>query len=183
MARKSKGSQRSAVIKGAARHLQRASGAAVNLLCQVVKETQSIDESSLAELLNEFVSERMRLAKEFWSTAKRLKPETPADHIAIIGRAYYAMYHAARAVVFAHKRTDVDKHEELPGHLPRGGFAKEGYWQDRLGYWRTVRNDLDYSPWPNQEVGVESLAKQVLKEAHLFILECEVYLKGRVRNA
>ncbi|MFQ6062890.1 MAG: hypothetical protein ACE5J9_06915 [Methanosarcinales archaeon] len=50
---------------------------------------------------------------EYWFNLAKTLLSNNTSVRNVIGRAYYGMYHAARAAVYIHKRLDVTEHREL----------------------------------------------------------------------
>jgi len=96
----------------------------------------------------------------------------------VVSRSYYAMYQAARRLVFAISRRDVDDHRDLPKHLPEN-FPNRQHWQGRLKFWRVKRNKVDYSPYPPEGDDVTMLGESAAGEAAEFCAACRQYLNER----
>jgi uncharacterized protein (UPF0332 family) len=95
----------------------------------------------------------------------------------VIGRSYYAMYHAARSVVFLnHGGDDFQEHDRLPGHLPPD-FVERDNWENRLKNARYERNKADYEPYPKRERSLHSVAADILEDAENLTAECRLYLR------
>ena len=155
-----------------ARYLQRLSGSAIRAFEDVVREAAPLDQEKLASILGQVVRDRMTLAEDF------LKDAPGRGFRLAVSRSYYAMYHAARSVVFAQKRMDVDEHLKLPANLP-DDFPEREHWKDRLGFWRVKRDDADYSPYISVEDDPEALARDALRDAGAFLGACRQYLNER----
>ena len=72
--------------------------------------------------------------------------ERPEERLSAISRAYYAMYNAARALVFLRMGQDVSDHSKLPKHLPDDLHNRES-WREKLEKYRRYRNEADYDPF------------------------------------
>jgi len=126
------------------------------------------------ELINRLVSDRFAKAMDYLAFAQQLDANVPLNQPHIISRCYYAMYHAARAVVFHHRRSDVDDHESLAVAL--GGILGSE-WKIALDEWRKARNRLDYSPYLPDDLA--SQCRSCLDIAQGFLIEGKRYLTGR----
>ncbi len=69
--------------------------------------------ANLERIVEEFTIQRYNLAKSFHESAKAISLNADIDARNVISRNYYAMFHAARAVIFHFHRYDEEKHEEL----------------------------------------------------------------------
>jgi len=98
--------------------------------------------------------ERLRLADGLLSVGNRLLAWASSRQDifcarSAIARYYYAMFQAARAVVFIDVGgDDYNAHQELPKKLPNS-FPNRAYWVNELKNARLRRNDADYDPYPN----------------------------------
>lgn len=87
---------------------------------------------------------RHRLASHFLISANVLLKAKPARHRDSISRSYYALYHAARAVVYcSNKGDDHQEHDQLYRHLP-ADFPNTDGWKSELKEARLKRNEADY---------------------------------------
>ena len=69
------------------------------------------------ELINRLVSDRFAKAMDYLAFAQQLDASMTLNQPHIISRCYYAMYHAARALVLHVRRADLDDHDRLPAAL------------------------------------------------------------------
>ena len=126
------------------------------------------------ELVNRLVGDRFAKAMDYLTFAQQLDASVTLNQPHIISRCYYAMYHAARALVLHVRRADLDDHDRLPAAL--GQILGTDY-GDVLGQWREVRNQADYSPYAPAD-----LASQVVtavSDANLLLTACRDYLQNR----
>jgi len=126
------------------------------------------------ELVNRLVGDRFAKATDYLTFAQQLDASVTLNQPHIISRCYYAMYHAARALVLHVRRADLDDHDRLPAAL--GQILGTDY-GDVLGQWREVRNQADYSPYAPAD-----LASQVVtavSDANLLLTACRDYLQNR----
>src|SRR5688572_24304784 len=95
----------------------------------------------IEHLLREASSARFQLAKRFLHSARHLLGARPKLHRDAISRAYYAMYHAARAVAFlTNEGDDYEPHDKLASGLPKD-FPDMENWQNELKIARLLRNE------------------------------------------
>lgn len=93
-----------------------------------------------------------------------------------IGRYYYAMYHAARAVVFAcEEGDDFESHGNVPAHMPQD-FPERVARVQVLTDARLLRNEADYDPFPLADAKWESDARRLVADAAEFCRACDDYL-------
>jgi hypothetical protein len=69
------------------------------------------------ELVNRLVGDRFAKAMDYLAFAQQLDASMTLNQPHIISRCYYAMYHAARALVLHVRRADLDDHDRLPAAL------------------------------------------------------------------
>jgi uncharacterized protein (UPF0332 family) len=125
-------------------------------------------------LINQLVSDRFVKAMDYLTFAQQLDASMTLNQPHIIFRCYYAMYHAARALVLHVRRADLDDHDRLPAAL---GQVLGTDYGDVLGRWREMRNQTDYSPYAPTD-----LASQVVtavSDANLLLTTCRDYLQNR----
>lgn len=90
-----------------------------------------------------------------------------------ISRHYYAMYHAARAVVFAVTTgDDHERHSVLPRNLPVA-LANQSQRENELTAARLLRNEADYDPYPANESDWGQDARTLSVTAADFVQDCE----------
>jgi uncharacterized protein (UPF0332 family) len=92
----------------------------------------------------------------------------------VISRGYYAMHHAARAVVFATMRTDVTSHagviKAIEGIL---GEAASISLREQL----RARNSVEYEVYPHFDPIAR--ARHSLDTSAAFLDQCKAHLEGR----
>jgi uncharacterized protein (UPF0332 family) len=119
---------------------------------------------------------RLALAKRFLDYASGAMKLHPNASRLAIGRSYYAMYHAARAVVFFHfGGDDHQEHATLPAHLPPD-FPQVAIWQNALRLARLERNRVDYDPYPKSEKAYAATAQTTFGDCAAFLRESRKYL-------
>jgi len=113
-------------------------------------------------------------AQEYLAFAGQLDASATLNLPHSVSRCYYAMYHAARAVVLHVRRADPDDHERLPAALGQCLGLPYG---DLLGRWREARNQVDYSPYPPADLRQQALA--AVSDAELLLAACREGLRKR----
>jgi uncharacterized protein (UPF0332 family) len=140
---------------------------------------QELFRCSIRELRLRVVKDRIGLAMQCLTAAKRAIKHRPISYRLVIGRSYYAMYHAARAVVFlSHGGDDHEAHDKLPGQLPND-FADRANWENILKSARLDRNRADYDPYPKKDAAFRQAAFETCRAAQDLIQECRSYLRTR----
>ena len=127
----------------------------------------------LAQLLQQVVIDRLLLAGEHLRSGDHLL--LSSQYRSAISRHYYAMYHAARAIVFAENRgDDYERHNVLPRNLPPtlpNSAARESELIDA----RLLRNQADYDTYPLNESEWATDARALAVTAANFLQECESF--------
>jgi uncharacterized protein (UPF0332 family) len=119
--------------------------------------------------------DRIEFATWFLEGA-RYAVTTPSYRL-VLNRSYYAMYHAARAVVFfVHGGDDHERHSELPSKLPKD-FPNRPQWESDLTGARVRRNEADYGPYPKDEAQFSTAAQDQLLLAERFLPLAVSYLR------
>lgn len=125
----------------------------------------------LSQLVKQAISDRLQLAGEHLRAGDRLL--FGLHFRSAISRHYYAMYHAARAIVFAEVQgDDYQRHPDLPRHLPPGLPNVQTREQELVAA-RLLRNEADYDPYPSPISNWEQDARQLSVTAADFVQACE----------
>jgi uncharacterized protein (UPF0332 family) len=125
----------------------------------------------VAQLIPQITSDRLRLAGENLRTGDQLILTNQFRFA--ISRYYYAMYHAARSIVFAEiKGDDHQAHSELPRHLPPGMPNISARAQELISA-RLLRNEADYDPYPSAATEWQQDAQRIAITAPNFVQACE----------
>lgn len=136
---------------------------------------------SVASMRGLAARDRIQLANGFLATGDALvrravRQSEAASARSAISRYYYAMFQAARAVVFiAHQGDDHNDHQELPKRLP-DQFPQRTHWVNQLKSARIARNDADYGPYPKSLSGWLAQARQIGGDAHDFVALADGHL-------
>ncbi|MGY3585864.1 uncharacterized protein (UPF0332 family) [Bradyrhizobium sp. USDA 4341] len=101
---------------------------------------------TLDQLIENACRDRFHLAQGFLKAARSVLIQPNQNCRIGLARAYYAMYHAARSVVFfVHKGDDHESHQDVPKHLPKD-FVDRAHWENEIKTARLERNRADYDP-------------------------------------
>lgn len=131
---------------------------------------------TIDQLIETATKDRYRLAREFLKTAKHGLAGTKPQHRLALAKAYYAMYHAARAVVyFIERGDDHEAHSVLPKHLPKD-FPDRDDWENEIKTARLERNRADYDPYPKSDRAFAIIAGTTTITASNFMAAAQRYL-------
>lgn len=131
---------------------------------------------SIDELRIKTVHDRLSLSKQFLEDANSALDSTPPRNRSAISRAYYSLYHAARAVAFfMHRGDDYQEHAVLPTKLPID-FPDHAIWQNDLSAARLDRNEADYEPYPKGDKPFRAAALKYIDLATTFLPMAKRYL-------
>ena len=104
---------------------------------------------------------------------------SPARHRDSISRSYYAMYHAARAVVYlAHQGDDHQEHDQLYKAIP-SDFPDVEVWKNELKDARLKRNEADYEFFSETMGSFRPASGLLFDKATEFDVICTDYLRNR----
>lgn len=125
----------------------------------------------VAQLIQQATSDRLLLAGEHLRAADQLI--FSSQYRSSISRHYYAMYHAARSIVYADYRgDDYEKHNVLAHHLPTK-LPDLATREQQLTEARFLRNQADYDVYPFPLSEWESDARKLATVATEFVKACE----------
>ncbi|WP_295930062.1 HEPN domain-containing protein [uncultured Xanthomonas sp.] len=123
-------------------------------------------------------SDRLSLAASFLKEAKALSKGAGLRRT-VISRAYYAMYHAARAVTFlSFGGDDHEQHTVLPSKLPLD-FPDAKQYQNLLKNARFERNRADYDPYPRKDEDFSGAASTLLADAESIVSRARKYIRAK----
>ena len=135
---------------------------------------------SINELQVRVAQDRIKLAGLHLRQAATASRSTPPRHRTTVSRAYYAMYHAARAASYISiGGDDHEQHSVLATKLP-GDFPDCNEWKNRLKTARLERNRADYDPYPAGDGDFSGSAGEIMKHARLMLKLARVYLQSKV---
>lgn len=148
-----------------------------------------VDKEVLGEAVRRVVSDRVAFARGLIGTAKILRD---SQHELVrrtaASRAYYAAYHAARAVVFDIHSRDEDDHERLPRLIDEALPAEA--LGETLKELRRLRNEVDYSPYPGpdgrtryDDGELEALVVDSVEQAERVVTMLAAYVERRARTS
>src|SRR5471030_1246615 len=121
--------------------------------------------------------DRLTLAKLHLKDATAVLKCSPSMNRAVVSRAYYALYHAARAASYiSFGGDDYEQHTTLPTKFPVD-FPDSAVWRNRLKDARLERNRADYDPYPVGDADFSATAVRLVGEAKQFIKLTQSYLK------
>lgn len=135
--------------------------------------------ANLRRLQDRVTADRIDLAYAIRRSGKRLMRLSPPLYRDAVGRFYYAMYHAMRAVVFfTNQGDDFEAHSELPGHAP-ADFPSSAAWTNTLKSARALRNAADYDAYPKSVNRWESSALGIERDADSLLPIARQYLRSK----
>jgi len=133
--------------------------------------------STIKRLQAKVARDRLELAILQLRDAKAAHSGVPKLSRTAVSRAYYAMYHAARAATYiSFGGDDHEQHSVLPAKFPPD-FPSSDIWRNRLKNARLERNRADYDPYPHGDVDFSVAASTMIQEAADFIKLTKQYLR------
>ena len=132
---------------------------------------------SIKQLQAHAAKDRLTLAKLHLKDATAVLTCGIPMNRAVVSRAYYALYHAARAASYiSYGGDDHEQHTTLPLKFP-SDFPESDMWKNRLKDARFERNRADYDPYPVGDADFAATAARLVGEAKQFIKLTQSYLK------
>lgn len=123
--------------------------------------------------------DRLSLAQQQLIAARKAIKSTPPLSRTAVSRAYYAMYHAARAATYiGFGGDDHEEHSKLPTHLP-DDFPDAQDWKIKLKNARLDRNRADYDPYPKRDSEFKECAETLYIDARNFLRSAKDYIEIR----
>lgn len=133
----------------------------------------------IVELQEKVCRDRLALAFQILKSGHLAAKRRPAQCRTAVGRAYYAMYQAMRALLYyIEGGDDFEKHDALPRRIP-GDFPDRANWQNYLKLARLERNRADYDPYPRRDLAFENSARICLTYADDLLPIVRRYLRGK----
>jgi len=129
--------------------------------------TEGLTQNRLEQLIQTVTLDRIKLAFSLYACAKKLdahKDKQNGDYLSMISRCYYCHYHLARAAIFLITRDDVDEHEKLPKNLSKVLPLEYSEFIKKLEQYRGIRNEVEYSPYPEIDKSLKETASEILQE-------------------
>ena len=110
-------------------------------LLRELSDNSYLDLQPVEDLIGQIVADRLGLAEDYLDFAASIDNTSPVNCRQIISRSYYAMHHAARAVIFDTRRRDVRSHEAVVAQTAQimGTAASE-----TLNSQLRLRNRIEY---------------------------------------
>lgn len=138
--------------------------------------------SSIERLKFRVAKDRIRLAQMQLRDSSVAASSNPRLSRTGISRAYYAMYHAARAATYiSHGGDDHEEHSVLPGKLP-ADFPNSEHWRNKLKNARFERNRADYDPYPRNERDFEDSCADLIRDAKDLVRIAQKYINAKAKN-
>lgn len=131
---------------------------------------------SIKQLQVRVAKDRLKLARLQLRDARAATTTTPKLGRTAVSRAYYAMYHAARAATYlSFGGDDHEGHSVLPTKFP-ADFPNSEVWKNRLKNARLERNRADYDPYPAGDSEFLVICPTLIDEAKELIKVTQQYL-------
>lgn len=135
---------------------------------------------SIRELQLRVAADRIKLASLHLRQASVASRAKVPQHRTTVSRAYYAMYHAARAATYLSiGGDDHEQHSVLPTKLPVD-FPDCDEWKNRLKIARLERNRADYDPYPTGDSNFSNSAEELLQNARMLVKLARAYLQSKI---
>jgi uncharacterized protein (UPF0332 family) len=132
---------------------------------------------TIRELQLKACVDRFLLAQSLLKVATRL--HASRDYRSATSRAYYAMYHCFRCVVyFVHGGDDHEEHQALPKHIPPD-FPNSALWQNELKNARARRNEADYNPYPRTDRTLRADSETLIAKVTELVPMARRYLRAK----
>jgi uncharacterized protein (UPF0332 family) len=134
---------------------------------------------SISDLRKRAAKDRIKLARLHLKDARKLLKAKPPLARGATSRAYYSMYHAARAVAYiSFGGDDHESHSALPMKMP-DDFPDVAAWKIKLKDARLERNRADYDPYPKSDRAFQGPARQMLLDAQELVSKAETYIVSK----
>ena len=136
----------------------------------------------LEDLLRRASSARLRLARRFLRSSRYLMSHRPVLYRDVVSRAYYSIYHSARAVSFlTYPGDDCEEHDKVATGLPPD-LPDVEVWRNKIKDARLKRNEADYEPFMVSDPQFKQASATTLSAATDFIVVCSTYLRSKGCN-
>jgi len=144
-------------------------------LLETLVEAQFLGREQLVQWVQQIVGDRLALAEAYLGHAQAcdLSQDTECRHA--ISRAYYAIHHAGRAVVYEVRRRDVPSHEGVIHGVREILGAEAG---DVMRELHQLRNQVEYElylPW----LDLQAEAEAAINLADRFLSTCRAFVANR----
>jgi len=155
---------------------ERLSKVQYGIIRELIVEEGLVENREIEKIIERITKDRFELGKSKLEFAHALNQNQSTACKTIIALCYYAMYHACRAAIFHTHRNDVDSHEKVAYEI-RNIIGEE--LGKSLDFWRDMRNEVDYSPYPVLDKPLKELASDAISSATSCLVEIESYLSKR----
>lgn len=142
----------------------------------LIIEEGLVANSQIEQIIEQVTKDRFNLGKAKAEFARTLDANEPEACKVIIALCYYAMYQSCRAAIFHTHRNDVDSHEKVAYEIRNIIGEHLG---KSLDFWRDMRNEVDYSPYPTLDLPLKESALKAISSAKSCLAEIEDYLSKR----
>jgi uncharacterized protein (UPF0332 family) len=150
----------------------------INLMQNGVR-LEGLAGARIEDLLRQASSARFTLAKRFLRSSRYLMSHRPVLHRDVVSRAYYSIYHSARAVSFlTHPGDDYEEHDKVANGLP-ADLPDVELWRNKIKDARLKRNEADYEPYMSSDPQFKRASAATLSLAGDFIGVCSTYLRSQ----
>lgn len=134
---------------------------------------------TIRQLQIRVATDRVRLARRHLKDAQLARTAATPSPRTVVSRAYYAIYHAARAVTYVHHEgDDHEGHTVLAQKLPPDFPDCDG-WKNRIKEARYDRNRADYDPYPASDADFEASGVRLMREAKEMIVLASKYIREK----
>jgi uncharacterized protein (UPF0332 family) len=144
-------------------------------LLRELSDHSYFDLQPVEDVIHQIVAERLKLAQDYLDFAASIANTSPSNCRQIISRSYYAMHHAARAVIFETRRMDIRSHEAVIAEIAKimGVDASR-----TLDIQHKLRNNVEYELYlPGLDF--QSASANSLNIASAFYQNCQDFIRKR----
>ncbi|MBM3240628.1 hypothetical protein FJZ31_30460 [Candidatus Poribacteria bacterium] len=146
------------------------------IIRNLIVEEGLVENFQIEQIIEQVTKDRFNLGKTKIEFARKLDLNDIEACKVIIALCYYAMYQSSRAAVFNTHRNDVDSHEKVAYEIRNIIGEHLG---KSLDFWRVIRNEVDYSPYPTLDLPLKELALKAISSATSCLAGIENYLSKR----
>jgi len=144
-------------------------------LLETLVRAGGVEADQLHQWVQQVVDDRLALAEAYLGHAQACDLQRDPECRQAISRAYYAMHHAGRAVVYEVRRRDMATHE---GVIAEVGQILDEEAASAVRELHRLRNQVEYELYlPGLDLRPE--AEAALSQASEFLKECRAFVAGR----
>jgi len=144
-------------------------------LLRELSDNSYLELQPVEDAIHQIVAERLKLAQDYLDFAASIANTSPSNCRQIISRSYYAMHHAARAVIFEIRRRDNRSHEAVITEIAKIMGADVSV---MLKAQLDLRNSVEYELYlPGLDFQMASTNS--LNIASTFCLGCQEFIRER----